>query len=69
MIVANEAIRFGVWAPVHGPRTAWRDPAALIQRIDLIAAIKPPLLHPMILAKMALQIENISGGLWSRPRT
>jgi alkanesulfonate monooxygenase len=112
--MSSKAIRFGVWAPVHGPRAAWRDPAepfnaswehnrdvvlaaealgfdstliaqhtvnphlpdhdqletwtgaaalaALTQRIEIIAAIKPPLFHPMILAKMALQIENISRG-------
>lgn len=107
-------IRFGVWAPVHGPRAALRDPeepfnaswehnrdvileaeelgfdstliaqhtvnpqlpdqdqleawtgaaalAALTSRIEIIAAIKPYILHPVFLAKMALQIENISGG-------
>jgi alkanesulfonate monooxygenase len=36
--------------------------AALTSRIEIIAAIKPPLIHPVILAKMALQIEHISGG-------
>ncbi|WP_349644669.1 MULTISPECIES: LLM class flavin-dependent oxidoreductase [unclassified Bradyrhizobium] len=36
--------------------------AALTTRIELIAAIKPLLIHPVVLAKMALQIENISGG-------
>ncbi len=36
--------------------------AALTNRIELIAAIKPRLFHPVVLAKMALQIENISGG-------
>lgn len=107
-------IRFGVWAPVHGPRAALNDPqepfdaswehnkavileaeelgfdatliaqhtvnphlpdhdqleawtaaaalAALTTRIELIAAIKPLILHPVFLAKMALQVENISGG-------
>ena len=107
-------IRFGVWAPVHGPRAAVNDPeepfdaswaynrdvileaerlgfdstliaqhtvnphlpdhdqleawtaaaalAALTSRIELIAAIKPLILHPVFLAKMALQVENISGG-------
>lgn len=107
-------LRIGVWAPVHGPRAAWQDPAepldaswphnrdtvleaealgydatlvaqhtvnphlsdkdqieawtasaalaALTSRIEILAAIKPYLYHPVVLAKMALQIENISGG-------
>lgn len=107
-------VRFGVWAPVHGPRAAARDPhepydaswahnraavleaealgydatliaqhtvnphfserdqleawtsaaalAALTSRIEIITAIKPGLFHPVVLAKMALQIEEISGG-------
>ncbi|CAB3761674.1 LLM class flavin-dependent oxidoreductase [Paraburkholderia solisilvae] len=36
--------------------------AALTQRIEIIAAIKPYLYHPVVLAKMAQQIEHISGG-------
>jgi len=36
--------------------------AALTKRIEIIAAIKPGLYHPVVLAKMALQIEQISGG-------
>ncbi|MFG1477951.1 LLM class flavin-dependent oxidoreductase [Xanthobacter sp. V4C-4] len=36
--------------------------AALTSRIEILAAIKPYLYHPVVLAKMALQIENISGG-------
>jgi alkanesulfonate monooxygenase len=120
-------VRFGVWAPVHGPRAAHHDPeepydaswernrnlvleaeawgydsvlvaqhtinphqedldqletwtaasalAALTNRIEIIAAIKPYLFHPVVLAKMALQIENISRGrfainlvnAWNRP--
>lgn len=107
-------VRFGVWAPVHGPRATAYDPqepydaswahnrasvieaealgydatliaqhtvnphfserdqleawtstaalAALTSWIELIAAIKPGLYHPVVLAKMALQIEEISGG-------
>lgn len=110
----TKAIRFGVWAPVHGPRAALRDPdepfdaswehnrtvvleaeelgfdstllaqhtvnphlpdhdqleawtaaaalAALTDRIEIIAAIKPYIAHPVFLAKAALQIENISKG-------
>lgn len=120
-------IRFGVWAPVHGPRAAHNDSeepydaswernralvlraealgydstliaqhtinphqenldqletwtaaaalAALTSRIEIIAAIKPYLFHPVVLAKMALQIENISHGrfalnlvnAWNKP--
>jgi alkanesulfonate monooxygenase len=49
--------------------------AALTSRIEIIAAIKPYLFHPVVLAKMALQIENISRGrfainlvnAWNRP--
>lgn len=110
----SNAIRFGVWAPVHGPRAALRDPdepfdaswehnrtvvleaeelgfdstllaqhtvnphlpdhdqleawtaaaalAALTKRIEIIAAIKPYIAHPVFLSKSALQIENISNG-------
>jgi alkanesulfonate monooxygenase len=36
--------------------------AALTSRIEIIAAIKPRLFHPVVLAKLALQIEHISGG-------
>jgi alkanesulfonate monooxygenase len=49
--------------------------AALTRRIEIIAAIKPPLYHPVVLAKMALQIEHIAEGrfginlvnAWNRP--
>jgi alkanesulfonate monooxygenase len=36
--------------------------AALTRRIEIIAAIKPGLYHPVVLAKMALQIEHVSRG-------
>lgn len=36
--------------------------AALTSRIEIIAAIKPLLYHPVVLAKMALQIEHIARG-------
>ena len=49
--------------------------AALTGRIEIIAAIKPYLYHPVVLAKMAQQIERISQGrfainlvnAWNRP--
>ncbi|HTJ92476.1 MAG TPA: LLM class flavin-dependent oxidoreductase [Pararobbsia sp.] len=49
--------------------------AALTSKIEIIAAIKPYLYHPVVLAKMALQIEDISRGrfainlvnAWNRP--
>lgn len=49
--------------------------AALTSRIEIITAIKPYLYHPVVLAKMALQIEDISRGrfainlvnAWNRP--
>jgi len=44
------------------PWTSLAALAALTQRIELIAAIKPLLYHPVVLAKMALQIEHISRG-------
>jgi alkanesulfonate monooxygenase len=55
--------------------TALAALAALTERIEIIAAIKPSLYHPVVLAKLAPQIEHISGGLiainlvnsWSRP--
>lgn len=57
---------------------AWTAAAALAavtNRIEIITAIKPFLFHPVVLAKMALQIENISRGrfainlinAWNRP--
>ncbi len=47
----------------------------MTSRIEIIAAIKPYLFHPVVLAKMALQIENISRGrfainlvnAWNKP--
>ncbi|MFT3864153.1 MAG: LLM class flavin-dependent oxidoreductase [Solirubrobacterales bacterium] len=36
--------------------------AALTERIEIIAAIKPYLYHPVVLAKQALQIDEISNG-------
>src|SRR6195952_5038373 len=36
--------------------------AAVTSRIEIITAIKPYLYHPVVLAKMALQIEHISRG-------
>jgi len=57
---------------------AWTASAALASlthSIEIITAIKPYLYHPVVLAKMALQIENISRGrfainlvnAWNRP--
>jgi alkanesulfonate monooxygenase len=42
--------------------TAAAAAAALTDRIEIIAAIKPKLYHPAVLAKMALGIEDISNG-------
>jgi len=42
--------------------TACAALAALTRRIEIIAAIKPGLYHPVVLAKMALQIEHIARG-------
>jgi alkanesulfonate monooxygenase len=42
--------------------TAAAAAAALTDRIEIIAAIKPRLYHPVVLAKMALGIEDISHG-------
>lgn len=55
--------------------TASAGLAALTERIEIITAIKPYLYHPVVLAKMALQIEHISHGraalnlvnAWNRP--
>lgn len=55
--------------------TATAALAALTERIELIVAVKPKLFHPAVLAKMALQIEEISRGrvalnvvnAWYRP--
>ena len=54
--------------PDHDQLEAWTGSAALAaltSRIEIIAAIKPYLYHPVVLAKMALQIENISRGRFS----
>jgi alkanesulfonate monooxygenase len=51
--------------PGHEQLEAWTSAAALAaltDRIEVIAAIKPYLYHPVVLAKMALQIEEISRG-------
>ncbi len=67
--------------PHHAPQdqleawTASAAIAALTNRIEIIAAIKPYLYHPVVLAKMALGIEHISRGrfainlvnAWNRP--
>jgi alkanesulfonate monooxygenase len=67
--------------PHHAPMdqleawTASAALAALTNRIEIIAAIKPYLYHPVVLAKMALGIEHISRGrfainlvnAWNRP--
>ncbi|MGJ6126881.1 LLM class flavin-dependent oxidoreductase [Mycolicibacterium sp. Y3] len=57
---------------------AWTASAALAavtEKIEIITAIKPALYHPVVLAKQALQIEEIGGGrfgvkvvnAWFRP--
>lgn len=49
----------------HDQLETWTTSAALAavtSRIELIDAIKPYLFHPVVLAKMALQIEEISRG-------
>src|SRR6202142_2317298 len=54
--------------PHHAPADqleAWTASAALAgltERIEIITAIKPYLYHPVVLAKMATQIEEISHG-------
>jgi alkanesulfonate monooxygenase len=51
--------------PALGELEAWTGAAALAaltSRIEIIAAIKPLLYNPVVLAKMACQIEEISGG-------
>lgn len=45
--------------------TAAAGLASLTSSIEIIAAIKPTLFHPMVLAKQALGIEEISGGRFS----
>ena len=63
MLIAQHTIN-----PHHAPSDqleAWTSSAALAaatSKIELITAIKPYLYHPVVLAKMALQIEHISRG-------
>jgi len=52
-------------SPALDQLEAWTASAALAEattRIEIITAIKPLLYHPVVLAKMALQIEAISQG-------
>ena len=67
--------------PHHAPQDqleAWTAAAAIAavtDKIEIIAAIKPYLYHPVVLAKMALGVEHISQGrfainlvnAWNRP--
>ena len=56
---------FNPYDPERGQMEAWTASAALAaltSRIEVITAIKPLLYNPVVLAKMALQIEEISGG-------
>ncbi|MBR0648193.1 LLM class flavin-dependent oxidoreductase [Roseomonas terrae] len=56
---------FNPYDPTKGQLEAWTASAALAgitSRIEIITAIKPLLYNPVVLAKMALQIEEISGG-------
>ena len=67
--------------PHHAPQDqleAWTTAAAIAavtDKIEIIAAIKPYLYHPVVLAKMALGVEHISQGrfainlvnAWNRP--
>jgi len=56
---------FNPYNPDNGQLEAWTASAALAaltSRIEIITAIKPLLYNPVVLAKMALQIEEISGG-------
>jgi alkanesulfonate monooxygenase len=49
----------------HDQLETWAAAAALAavtERIEIIAAIKPYLVHPVVLSKQALQIEEISRG-------
>ncbi|MDR4305020.1 LLM class flavin-dependent oxidoreductase [Chelatococcus sambhunathii] len=114
MLAETPAVRFGIWALVHGSRAALNDPrepydaswernaslvakaeslgydsvlvaqhtvnphdpdrdeleawtasaalAAITRKIEIITAVKPLSFHPVVLAKMALQIEAISRG-------
>ncbi|HEU4658356.1 MAG TPA: LLM class flavin-dependent oxidoreductase [Capillimicrobium sp.] len=53
------------WGDEHDNLEAWTASAALAEatsRIEIITAIKPYLYHPVVLAKQALQIEEISEG-------
>jgi alkanesulfonate monooxygenase len=57
--------------------TASAAVAAVTSKIDIIAAVKPLLMHPVVLSKMALQIEEIAQGRfainfvggWFRPES
>jgi alkanesulfonate monooxygenase len=62
-LVAQHTINPG--SPDWDQLEAWTASAALgavTERIEIITAIKPYLYHPVVLAKQALQIEDISRG-------
>jgi len=62
LIAQHEVNPFGHHYDQLEAWTAAAALAALTERIEIIAAIKPLLYHPVVLAKQALQIEDISEG-------
>lgn len=62
-LVAQQTIN--PWGDQFDQLEAWTGAAALAEatsRIEIIVAIKPALFHPVVLAKQALQIHEISRG-------
>lgn len=62
-LVAQQTIN--PWGDQFDQLEAWTGAAALAEatsRIEIIVAIKPALFHPVVLAKQALQIHEISQG-------
>jgi len=62
-LVAQQTIN--PWSDTFDQLEAWTAAAALAEatrRIEIIVAIKPALFHPVVLAKQALQIHEISQG-------
>lgn len=62
-LIAQQTIN--PWSDEYSQLEAWTAAAALAEateRIEIIVAIKPALYHPVVLAKQALQIHEISRG-------
>jgi len=52
----------GYWDQALEPMTLMASLAAVTTRMDLIASVQPLTFHPAVMARMAMTIDNVSGG-------